>query len=94
MFDVQCWKFLHPQPPGTGTGAGRISGLMEPPGLKPLLPPPQVPPPPPPQPGLDSTGAIGLMTGAGPAGQTKETSTMTIFHYSTIGTELGVSLRL
>ena len=47
-------------PPGTGTGAGRISGPMEPPGLKPL-PPPQEPPPPP-QPGLDKTGAMGLIT--------------------------------
>ena len=43
-------------PPGTGTGAGRISGPMEPPGLKPQEPPP------PPQPGLDITGAMGLIT--------------------------------
>ena len=43
-------------PPGTGTGAGRISGPMEPPGLKPQEPPP------PPQPGLDKTGAMGLIT--------------------------------
>ena len=47
-------------PPGTGTGAGRISGPMEPPGLKPQEPPP------PPQPGLDKTGAMGLITGGEP----------------------------
>ena len=65
-------------PPWTGTGAGRISGLMEPPGMKPPPPaPPQVPPPAgPPQPGLDMTGTMGLMTGPEPAQEKDQYSKM------------------